>query len=274
MSTNWICKTCGTQFPAAEEPPQACPICADERQYIGWNGQEWTTLDELIANRRNEIRPLADGLTGIATQPGFAIGQRAMLVQTPEGNLLWDCISLVDDATVAALHALGGVHAIAISHPHFYSSMQAWSAACNAPIYLHGLNRSWVVNPGPAIRFWEGETLPLFGGLTLVRCGGHFPGGTVLHWAGGAEGRGALLSGDIINVVQDRRWVSFMYSFPNQLPLPADSVRRVAAAVEPFAFERIYGGWWDHDVAEDAKNAVRRSAERYTAILEGRWAVE
>ena len=30
----------------------------------------------------------------------FAIGQRAMLLQTESGNILWDMISLLDDDTV------------------------------------------------------------------------------------------------------------------------------------------------------------------------------
>src|SRR6266849_11193792 len=51
--------------------------------------------------------------------------------------------------------------------------------------------------------------------VALVHCGGHFEGGTVLHWPGGANGKGALLTGDLITVVQDRRYVSFMRSYPN-----------------------------------------------------------
>jgi len=271
---SFICKTCGTQFPPSEIPPAHCPICEDERQYVGWNGQEWTHLAELRASHQNEVRPLEPGLTGIASRPGFAIGQRALLVQTPEGNLLWDCISLLDEATVKAVKDMGGIRAIAISHPHFYSSLQEWSLAFNAPVYLHALNRKWVMNPGGGVHYWEGERLDLFGGLALVRCGGHFPGGTVLHWPGGAEGRGAILSGDIINVVQDRRFVSFLYSYPNQIPLPARAVRQIAAAVEPLAFERIYGGWWEREVLQDGKEAVRRSAERYVDILEERKRVD
>lgn len=39
----YICVTCGTQFAPTEEPPANCPICDDDRQYIGFNGQQWTT---------------------------------------------------------------------------------------------------------------------------------------------------------------------------------------------------------------------------------------
>ncbi len=136
-------------------------------------------------------------------------------------------------------------------------------------MYLHAADWQWVMRPDEAIVFWEGELKALGEGLTLIRCGGHFAGGTVLHWAAGAEGRGVLLSGDILQVVQDRRYVSFMYSYPNLIPLSAAAVRQIAAAVRPFAFDRIYGAWWGRVVREDAKAAVERSAARYIAAIEG-----
>lgn len=265
----FMCVTCGTQFAASEQPPTHCPICEDERQYIGWSGQQWTTLEDLRRDHTTIIKTEEPGLTGIGTEPSFAIAQRALLVQAPDGNILWDCISLIDDATVDAVNALGGVKAIAISHPHYYSSMIEWSRAFGgAPIYLHAADREHVMRPDPAIVFWEGETQPLGEGLTLIRCGGHFAGGTVLHWAAGAEGQGILLSGDILTVVQDRRYVSFMYSYPNLIPLPAATVQRVVAAVEPYPFERIYGAWFGRVVAADAKAAVHRSAERYIRAIQ------
>jgi glyoxylase-like metal-dependent hydrolase (beta-lactamase superfamily II) len=263
----YLCRTCGTQYPVAEQPPEHCPICEDERQYIGWKGQEWLTLADLQKDHRNEIREEEPGLVGIGTTPSFSIGQRALLVQTPQGNVLWDCLPLIDEATITRVKELGGISAIAISHPHYYSTVVEWSKAFNAPVYLHAADREWVMRPDPAITFWEGETYPILGGLTLIRCGGHFPGGTVLHWPAGAEGRGVLLTGDIINVVQDRRYVSFMYSFPNLIPLPASAVRKVSAAVAPFVYDRIYSAWWDKVTRQDAKEAVRKSAERYIAAI-------
>jgi hypothetical protein len=265
--TGYICATCGTQFAPGEAPPERCPICEDERQYVGWGGQQWTTLDALRRAHANRIAEEEPGLLGIGTEPHFAIGQRALLVKASGGNVLWDCVSLLDEATVAALRAQGGIRAIAISHPHYYSSMIEWSRAFDAPVYLHEADRRWAMRPDPAICFWNGEALPLGPGLTLVRCGGHFPGGTVLHWAAGTGGRGALLTGDIIDVAQDRRWVSFMYSFPNKIPLNAAAVRRIVAAVEPFPFDRIYGAWWGRVVADDAKKAVALSAERYIRAI-------
>ena len=105
--THYICQTCGTQYPASETPPESCPICEDERQYIGWNGQQWTTLEVLLENHHNEIKEEEPGLTGVGTQPSFAIGQRALLVQTPQGNTLWDCLTVLEPATVEALNAAG-----------------------------------------------------------------------------------------------------------------------------------------------------------------------
>jgi glyoxylase-like metal-dependent hydrolase (beta-lactamase superfamily II) len=266
---NYICKTCGTQYSETESPPETCLICTDERQYIGWGGQQWTTLEELLRYHHNQIKLEEPDLTGIGAVPGFAIGQRALLIQAPEGNILWDCQTILDEETIKAVKNLGGVSAIALSHPHYYSTMVDWSHAFDdAPIYIHAADREWVMRPDPAIKFWEGANLQLQEGLALIHCGGHFAGSAVLHWAAGAEGRGVLLTGDTINVAMDRRYVSFMYSFPNLVPLSAASVRKIVAAVEPFAYDRLYSAWFDKLVSTNAKQAVRRSAERYIQALE------
>ena len=217
---HYICVTCGTQFAGRDEPPLRCPVCEDERQFVNPKGQLWTTLNQLRSTHSNLIEAEGENLFGIGSEPTFAIGQRALLLQSPGGNLLWDCVSLLDDPTVARIRELGGIRAIAISHPHYYSTMVEWSRAFgNAPIYLHAADRKWIMRPDPSIRLWERETETLWDGMTLVRCGGHFNGGTVLHWPGGADERGALLSGDIIQVVADCRYVSFMRSYPNLIPL-------------------------------------------------------
>jgi hypothetical protein len=265
---SFICTTCGTQFTASDQPPAECKICIDERQFVGWNGQQWTTLDDLQQSHRVVVRLEEAGLYGLGMEPSFAIGQRALLVTHPEGNVLWDCIPLIDDGLVRMVKGIGGISAIAISHPHYYSSMIEWSRAFECPVHLHAADRQWVMRPDPAIEFWDGETKQIGHGLTLIRCGGHFDGGTVLHWPDGAGGEGVVLSGDILQVVQDRHWVSFMYSYPNLIPLPAATVRRIVAAVEPFEFDRIYGAWWGKIIATDAKAAVERSAERYVRAIQ------
>jgi glyoxylase-like metal-dependent hydrolase (beta-lactamase superfamily II) len=268
---NFICCTCGTQYADSTSPPQDCLICSDERQYIGWKGQSWTTLEELRTEHRNRIAPEGPGLVGIGTEPKFAIGQRALHVRTAGGGVLWDCISLIDDATVDRVRSLGGVRAMAISHPHYYSSMIEWSRILgDVPVYLHEADSQWVVRHDRAIVFWAGETREILPGVTLVRCGGHFPGATVLHWSDGADGLGALLSGDVIMVGQDRRTAGFMYSYPNFIPLAAHTVRAIGDAVEPFEFEQVYGAWFGQNILEAGKQAVRYSVRRYLLALSDR----
>jgi hypothetical protein len=210
---NAICVTCATQFAESEAPPERCPICEDERQYVNPDGQQWTTLEALRSTYKNVIEQEEAGLYSINTEPKFGIGQRAFLIRTPEGNVLWDCVALLDDATIARIEELGGVAEIAVSHPHYYSTMVEWSRAFGgAPIHIHEAERPWVMRPDPCIRFWKGRILELRGGLRLVSTGGHFEGYQVLHWPSGAEGRGALMAGDQPQICMDPEQVSFMYS--------------------------------------------------------------
>jgi hypothetical protein len=259
--THWICATCGTQFAESEREPAECPICIDPRQYLPEGGQRWTTLGELSADHRNEIREDGD-LTGVGVEPWFAIGQRALLVE----NLMWDCVHLVDAAAVEEIERRGGLRGIAISHPHYYTGMVEWAHRFDCPVYIHAGDERWIMRPDPSIELWEGDVKELGDGLTLVRCGGHFDGGTVLHWAAGG---GVLLSGDIVQVIPDRSHVGFMYSYPNLIPLPAAAVERIARSLAPFDFDVIYGAWWGRIVRGDAKGIVERSAERYVRALDG-----
>jgi len=266
-----ICVTCGTQYPGSPRPPEHCVICSEERLYIGWNGQRWTTLEQLRSEHHNRLEPEGPGLVGIGSDPKFAIGQRALHLRTAEGGFLWDCISLVDDATVAAVQSLGRVTGIAISHPHFYSSMVEWSRALGGvPVYLHADDSQWVMRHDRAIRFWDSNALEPAPGITLVRCGGHFAGGTVLHWADGADGAGALLTGDILMVGEDRRTTGFMYSYPNYIPLNPPAVRRIGAMLEPFEFDHVYGAWFGRNILSGGKQAVRYSVRRYLHAISER----
>jgi hypothetical protein len=261
----FICVACGTQHPDSDAAPAECPICVDERQYVPKDGQRWTTLAELASDHSNEFRDEGT-LTGVGTEPGFAIGQRALLLPYGDSNVMWDCITLLDEATAEEVERRGGLAAIAISHPHYYSGMVEWAHRFDCPIHLHAADAEWVMRRDPAISHWDGETLELGGGLTLIRGGGHFPGGTMLHREHGA---GELLTGDIIQVIPDLAYVGFMWSYPNLVPLPDAEVQAIAASVEPFEFDTIYGAWWDRIVPAGAKDVVRRSAERYGRALCG-----
>lgn len=255
-----ICLQCGVQY---GQPRERCPICEDERQYVRWSGQAWTSLDELRRGHRNRIEQEGPGLWGIGTEPSFAIGQRALLAQAPGGNVLWDCITLLDGETISTVEQLGVLAAIAISHPHYYGTMIEWSQAFGGvPVFVHAADREWVGRSRNVV-FWEGDALEIGEGLTLLNCAVHFAGGAVLHWAGGAGGAGALLSGDIFQVVMDRRYVSFMYSYPNLIPEHPDTIRRAVGLTEPYPFEQVYGAWWQRNVTAGAKAALRRSAQRY-----------
>lgn len=267
--TSYICTACGTAFPDAEAPPGACPICTDERQFVPRAGQSWTTHAQLAASHVNAWRQHEPGLLSLHTHPAFAIGQRAFLVRTPAGNVLWDCVALLDEATEGIVRALGGLRAIAVSHPHYYTRMADWARAFDAPVHVHADDRAWIVRPDPLVMPFETETLEIAPGATVLRLGGHFPGGTVLHWAEGAAGAGVVLSGDIVQVAADTRRVSFLWSYPNMMPLPAGAVRRLAARLEPWRFERLYGAFVGKDVLADAKEVVARSARRYVELLEG-----
>jgi hypothetical protein len=266
----FICTTCGTQYPESAAPPPGCIICQDERQYVNPLGQAWSTLEAMRPRHFNAFRRHEPGLIGIGTTPQFAIGQRALLLRTNAGNVLWDCISFIDAATEEIVRALGGLAAIAISHPHFYASMASWSRAFGGvPIWLHAADRQWVVQRDAPVTFWEGETRELLPGVTLQRCGGHFAGGTVLHWAAGADGRGALLNGDVVQLIPDRNYVSFMRSYPNIIPLSAPAVARIGAMLEPFAFDVLYGAFFDRVIPRGGKDAVTRSVARYIGIIQG-----
>ena len=111
--TRFICKQCGTQYPDSDQPPAGCTICLDDRQYVRFGGQEWTTLDELRQTRTLTFTEEGEGITGIGMEPPFAINQRPLLLQSKAGNVLWDCCTVLTDAAVAEIKTRGGLTAIA-----------------------------------------------------------------------------------------------------------------------------------------------------------------
>jgi hypothetical protein len=273
----FICTACGMQYPPSDKnpnlPPAQCVICEEERQYVPPGGQSWTTLEQLSQSHKNVWREYEPGVLGIGSEPKFAIGQRALLLRTSGGNVLWDCVATLDAATVSAIKGLGGLKAIAISHPHFYTTMVEWARAFDCPIYLNAADQAWIMRPDTAIKLWQGDTLKLWDGVTLIRCGGHFPGGTVLHWAQGANGRGQergiVCAGDILTVATDRKWLSFMRSYPNLIPLSQKEVEHIGAAMAPFSFDVLYGHYFDRVIASGAKAVLEKSLARYIAAING-----
>ncbi|GAA3570141.1 MBL fold metallo-hydrolase [Microlunatus spumicola] len=265
--TVWICRTCAVEQPDTAEPASACAICSDDRQYVCPSGQRWTSLPELAAEgHHGTLAEVEPGLLGVTVTPGVGIGQRALLVRTPAGNLLWDPTGYVDDDLVAAVRAVGGVAAVASSHPHMFGAQVTWGEQLDAPVWVQAADRGWVQRDDPRIRTWEAafEVLP---GVTLHRIGGHFPGSAVAHLVG-ADGRNVLLTGDTVAGTPDEHWVSFMRSFPNKVPLSAAVVRRVADRVVALDPDRLYDNFGGQVLA-DARTWVARSADRYVAWVSG-----
>jgi hypothetical protein len=261
MTDHAICATCGTQF--ADAQPDRCPICEDPRQYLRPEGQTWTSLAELQSRHRNRFAPQGD-LEGLGTEPHFAIGQRALLVPAGDAKVMWDCITLFDEDTAAQIERRGGLEAVAISHPHYYSSMVEWARRFDCPVYLHEADREWIVRPDPHLELWRGSHHDLGHGLTLIHTAGHFAGATVMHRAAGT---GTLLTGDVCLAVPDRRYVTFLWSYPNRVPLPAADVQRIGDAVAPFAFDTIHCAFWDMQVG-DGGAVWDRSIRRFTTAVE------
>ena len=267
---NYICETCGVQCESTIEEPGKCKICEEERQYISSNGQTWTTLKTMIKGGayKNTINFEEEGLYSINTSPNFGIGQTAYYIQDTNFNLLWDCISYIDQTTIRQIENLGGIDAIALSHPHYYSSQVEWAEAFNAPIYIHEDDKEWVTRPSERIVFWSGESLELEEGIIIHRVGGHYKGATILEWKNGSNQNGILLTGDIIRIVADRQWVSFMYSYANFIPLPSVTVERIASRVKELKFERLYDAF-HRVIKEEAEQRVQKSATRYVEALNG-----
>jgi glyoxylase-like metal-dependent hydrolase (beta-lactamase superfamily II) len=259
----WVCPTCGANYPPAPEPPAHCPLCEDERQWVPPTGQVWKTMGELAREGyRTEVRAVEADLFGIGAKPSVGVGQRGLVVQTSGGNLLWDPPPFIDRAAVDAVRERGGLAVVTSSHPHMYGALVEWSHAFGAEILLPEVDLPWLMRPDPAVRSWTGsvEALP---GVTLVQCGGHFPGSAVLHW------KSTLFVGDTLFVTSGADRVSFIWSAPNRLPLPEREVRGIVEALAPYEYDRIFGGWWDPVIDHDAKRIVERSAARYIEIVRG-----
>lgn len=266
--TVWSCRTCAVEHPDTDAPPSSCPICGDERQYLRPDGQRWTTLAELRAEgHRGRLEEVEPGLTGITIEPSVGIGQRALLVQTSAGNLLWDPVGYLDDNLADQVAALGGLAAVASSHPHMFGAQVAWSHRFGrVPVWVVAADRSWVQREDTVIRSFD-ETVEVLPGVRLVRVGGHFAGSAVAQLTG-ADGRGVLLTGDTVACTPDEHWVSFLRSYPNKIPLSAAVVGVVVHRVLALDFDRLYDNFGGR-VTADAQTWVRRSAERYVGWVRG-----
>ena len=262
----WVCQTCGVEH---AEATGTCVICADERQWVPAGGQKWATLEELAgAGRRVRVTELEPDLFGITVEPKVGIGQQTHLVRTPTGNLLWDPVGYLDDQAVNRVRGLGGVTAIAASHPHMFGAQVEWSSALGGvPVLVSETDAEWVRRPDPAITTWHGryEVAP---GLTLHQVGGHFPGSSVVHWAAGAGGKGVLLVSDTVHANPDRATVTFLRSYPNRIPLSPAVVERITRMLTALPFDRLYDNFGT-TIDAGASAAVSGSADRYRRWVGG-----
>lgn len=259
-----ICKLCGTRFADDKLESNQCRVCLDDRQYIGKHGQEWVSYNELRKKYKMKINSLNTNIYDFTLQPSFAIGQKAHFITTHSGNFLWDCVPLIDENSVSLINEKGGLKAIAISHPHYYSLMAEWASQFNCPIYLHSDDREWVMDTTSNIIFWEGDYLSLSEDVTIIRTGGHFPGSTILHYEDNAKG--TVFCGDTIYLSRDRRHISAMYSYPNVIPLHSEKLFNVFNTIAELEFDSLYGAFEWQNIHKGAKTILSNSLIRYRQI--------
>ncbi|KAF2456414.1 beta-lactamase-like protein [Lineolata rhizophorae] len=256
-----ICATCGTQFDLKiTEPPKSCRICDDPRQFVPPEGQSWTSIPKIRETAKNSfVQDKVDKrVTFIFSEPKTGIGQRAILLETPHGNVLWDCITLLDDPTIDLIISKGGLKAIVISHPHFYSAHRDWAKTFQCPVYVASDDAEWLNvadDPdAPFRKMIETPTETIVPGVTAIKAGGHFPGSMMLHWDK------KLLIADTLMTVPSALYhvdrlpgttsYAFMWSIPNMIPLPPQDIQKIWNAVKPWDFETTHGGFMGQDVRD------------------------
>lgn len=236
-----ICTTCGNHFSPNTHAIEICPVCDDDRQYVNPAGQTWTNYEVLAKSHTVLFQPIAPNLYSLQVVPDFAIAQRAFLVLSDSGNILWDCIPFIDDASINYVKSLGGLSAIAISHPHYYSFMVPWAKAFDCPIYLHANDKQWIMYPDDRQVLWQGHRQELWDDICIINTGGHFDGSSLLYLP--KHSNGTILSGDTLYVTRDQKRVTFMYSYPNNIPLGKQAIYQIQDRMKGIVFDKIYGAF-------------------------------
>jgi glyoxylase-like metal-dependent hydrolase (beta-lactamase superfamily II) len=149
---------------------------------------------------------------------------------------LWDCITYLDEETVQHLQALGGIRAIVISHPHYFSTSAQWAEVFNCDLFISAEDEQWLGNRGDnnRLKLWKGDKLHIpcaqdishGSDLIVIKTGGHFPGSSVLWW----KSMKKLLIADTILIVPSGLYhtdrlpgtssFTFMWSYPNYVGCP------------------------------------------------------
>jgi glyoxylase-like metal-dependent hydrolase (beta-lactamase superfamily II) len=263
MKKQIICSTCGSYYPE-DNLPELCPICTDERQYIPITGQSWTKTNDLHLKHSVKLNRLKDRLYEMEINPKFAIGQRALFILSEKGNVLWDCIPLLDELTVEFIKSKGGLKAIVFSHPHFYSNMNDWAETFDCPVYIHQYDKEHVMVKGKHIQFWQGDEMVLWDGMKIILIGGHFAGSSILHVPFLSQ-KGTIICGDTLFLSPSKKHFSIVYSSPNRMPLPLDEMRRLKKRFDNIPFDAFYGYIGIQNLTENVKEILDISMNRYFA---------
>lgn len=263
MNNEIICTACGTQYRESKDDIELCPICIDDRQAVPQTGQTWTSLDELRDNYSVIVKKLHEQLYEIKTAPSFAIGQRALLVITPGGNLLWDCIALLNEPTIEFIKSKGGLKAILFSHPHYYTTMKEWATTFDCPIYIHQSDGKWIFNKGSHVSLWYGTEKELWDGVRLINVGGHFPGSSILHVPFLSTGS-TVLCGDTFYISPSKKHMAIMYSYPNRIPLPLHEIERIKNQMLAIPFDTMIGFYDYQNIYGNAKDILEQSLAAYS----------
>lgn len=263
MKHQTICSTCGTYYPA-DKVPEFCPICMDDRQYIPPTGQSWTKEEMLHLKHSIKINKIQDRLYEMEVNPIFAIGQRALLVLSPEGNVLWDCIPMLDEATIEFIKSKGGLKAITFSHPHYYSNMNEWAEVFDCPVYIHENDAENIQVSGEHIKLWSGDEIKLWDGIKIMLIGGHFEGSSILHVPFLSK-EGTILCGDTLFLSPSKKHFSILRSYPNRIPLPLSEMKRLKERFNGIPFDSFFGYISTQNLNEKVKQIFEESMARYFA---------
>ncbi len=262
MNQKIICTACGTQYLQESSMLKFCPICSDDRQYIPEQGQTWTNLDNLSNKFSVITNKLSDNLYELKMVPSFAIGQRAIFVIAPGGNILWDCISLLNEPTIEFIKSKGSLKTIAFSHPHYYSTMNEWAETFNCPIYIHQNDEQWIFNKGRQVSLWNSTEKELWDGIRIINVGGHFPGSSILHIPFLSQG-GTVLCGDTFYISPSKKHMAIMYSYPNRIPLPLQEIQRIKKQMLSIQFDTMHGFYDYQNIYSNAKLILENSLSKY-----------
>lgn len=272
-----ICITCGTQFSGNVSTPEICPICIDDRQHVPPCGQKWISRDDLKKNYQVSLQSMP-GLSGgqsapatsvyrLKVDPHFALNNRAILIKSKSGNILWDCIPVLDEAAIDSIKSMGGLKAIAISHPHYYSNMNDWAAAFDCPIYVHHLDAEWVMDKGPHINYWQGDELSFFDGIRMIHTGGHFRGSCVLQ-VPDLSASGTIFCGDSLYIARSKKHTAVMYSYPNQIILPRADFAAFEKRMSAIQFDSLIGAFDHQELSGNARTIYESSMQGYKAAYQ------